>query len=107
MIKCAHMALRVRACIHTYIGHGLDIEEDLHKWHAASVALILRPGQHEASCAAAENRTGAASRRGCTWATAGRGAAAGEAMVVAARPPLAAALLGLLEGLDADADPLG
>ena len=36
-----------------------------------------------------------------------RGAAAGEAMVVAARPPLAAALLGLLEGLDADADPLG
>jgi myo-inositol-1(or 4)-monophosphatase len=35
-----------------------------------------------------------------------RGAAAGEAMVVAARPPLAAALLGLLEGLDADADPL-
>jgi myo-inositol-1(or 4)-monophosphatase len=36
-----------------------------------------------------------------------RGAVAGEAMVVAARPPLAAALLGLLEGLDADADPLG
>ncbi len=36
-----------------------------------------------------------------------RGSAAGEAMVVAARPPLSAALLGLLEGLDADADPLG
>ena len=36
-----------------------------------------------------------------------RGAEAGAAMVVAGRPPLVAALLGLLEGLDADADPLG
>ena len=36
-----------------------------------------------------------------------RGAEAGAALVVAARPPLVAALLGLLEGLDADADPLG
>jgi myo-inositol-1(or 4)-monophosphatase len=36
-----------------------------------------------------------------------RGAVAGEAIVVAARPPLVAALLGLLEGLDADGDPLG
>ncbi len=35
-----------------------------------------------------------------------RGAEAGAAMVVAGRPPLVAALLGLLEGLDADADPL-
>jgi myo-inositol-1(or 4)-monophosphatase len=36
-----------------------------------------------------------------------RGRPAGAAMVVAAAPPLVAALLGLLEGLDADADPLG
>ena len=35
-----------------------------------------------------------------------RGTDAGAAMVVAGRPPLLAALLGLLEGLDADADPI-
>ena len=35
-----------------------------------------------------------------------RGAEAGAAMVVAGRPPLLAALLGLLERLDADADPI-
>jgi myo-inositol-1(or 4)-monophosphatase len=35
-----------------------------------------------------------------------RGRPAGEALVVAARPPLVGVLVGVLEGLDADADPL-
>jgi len=34
------------------------------------------------------------------------GRPAGEALVVAARPPLVGALVAVLEGLDADADPL-